>query len=153
MNIAVKAEYINTETMLKGINRLISPELLKVLMEMGHGDEIVFGDANFPAASHAAHLVRADGHTITDLLDAILPLFPLDYAVDYSAILMECNREREPAIWARYEEILANCPDGDKALIRLSKPEFYERAKKACCVVATGESEGFANLIIRKGIV
>ncbi|MDR3142617.1 MAG: hypothetical protein LBU37_12970 [Tannerellaceae bacterium] len=150
MNIVAKVEYTD---MLKGINRLISPELLKVLMEMGHGDEIVFGDANFPAASHARHLVRADGHTITDLLDAILPLFPLDYAVDYSAVLMECNSEREPVIWNRYEEILTNYPDGNKMLVRLSKTEFYERAGKACCVVATSESEGFANLIIRKGVI
>jgi L-fucose mutarotase len=139
--------------MLKGINKRISPELLKVLMEMGHGDEIVFGDANFPAASHTNHLVRADGHTIADLLDAILPLFPLDYAVDYSAVLMECNGEREPVIWLRYEETLTKYPDGGKPFIRLPKPEFYERAKKAYCVVATSESEGFANLIIRKGVV
>jgi L-fucose mutarotase len=139
--------------MLKGINKQISPELLKVLMEMGHGDEIVFGDANFPSASHANHLVRADGHTITDLLDAILPLFPLDYAMDYSAVLMDCNGNREPVIWLRYEEILSKYPYGDKPFIRLPKPEFYERAKKAYCVVATSESEGFANLIIRKGVV
>ncbi|MDR1624173.1 MAG: hypothetical protein LBS04_04285 [Tannerellaceae bacterium] len=139
--------------MLKGINKLISPELLKILMEMGHGDEIVFGDANFPAASHTNHLVRADGHTIIDLLDAILPLFPLDYAVDYSTVLMECNGEREPVIWMRYKDILTKYPDGDKIVVRLPKQEFYERAKKAYCVVATSESEGFANLIIRKGVV
>jgi L-fucose mutarotase len=139
--------------MLKGINKLISPELLKVLMEMGHGDEIVFGDANFPAASHANHLIRADGHTIIDLLDAILPLFPLDYAVDYSAVMMEYNGGREPVIWNRYEEVLTKYPDGNKMFIRLPKPEFYERAKKAYCVVATSESEGFANLIIRKGVI
>jgi L-fucose mutarotase len=138
---------------LNGINKLISPELLKALMEMGHGDEIVFGDTNFPAASHTNLLIRADGHTITDLLDAILPLFPLDYAVDYSAVLMECNGGKEPVIWLRYEEILATYPNGGKMFVRLPKPEFYERAKKAYCVVATSESEGFANLIIRKGVV
>jgi L-fucose mutarotase len=139
--------------MLNGINKLISPELLKILMEMGHGDEIVFGDTNFPAASHTNHLIRADGHTITNLLDAILPLFPLDYAVDYSAALMDCNGGKEPVIWARYKDIVTNYPEGDKMFVRLPKPEFYERAKKAYCVIATGESEGFANLIIRKGVV
>jgi L-fucose mutarotase len=139
--------------MLNGINKLISPELLKILMEMGHGDELVFGDTNFPAASHTNHLIRADGHTITALLDAILPLFPLDYAVDYSAVLMECNGGAEPAIWGRYEDILTKYPEGNKTFVRLPKPEFYERAKKAYCVIATGESEGFANLIIRKGVV
>jgi L-fucose mutarotase len=139
--------------MLKGINPIISPELLKVLMEMGHGDEIVFGDSNFPAASHAQRLVRADGHRITSLLDAILPLFPLDYAVDYSAVLMVYRGDKEPAVWSKYKEQLGAWPDGDKQFLTLPKPEFYERAKRAYCVVATGESEGFANLVIRKGVI
>jgi L-fucose mutarotase len=139
--------------MLKGINPLISPELLKLLMEMGHGDEIVFGDSNFPAASHAQRLVRADGHSITALLDAILPLFPLDYAVDFTAVLMAFRGDTEPAVWSKYREKLEAYPDGDKPLLTLQKPDFYERAKKAYVVVATGESEGFANLIIRKGVI
>jgi L-fucose mutarotase len=139
--------------MLKGISPLLSPELLKLLMEMGHGDEMVFGDSNFPAASHAQRLVRADGHRITALLDAILPLFPLDYAVDYTAVLMAFRGDKEPAVWSKYKETLGAYPDGDKQFLTLPKPEFYERAKKAYCVVATSESEGFANLIIRKGII
>jgi L-fucose mutarotase len=139
--------------MLKGINPIVSPELLKILAEMGHGDEIVFGDSNFPAASHAQRLVRADGHRITSLLDAVLPLFPLDYAVDYSAVLMVYRSDKEPVVWSSYKEKLSACPDGDKAFLTLPKPEFYERAKRAYCVVATGESEGFANLIIRKGVI
>jgi L-fucose mutarotase len=139
--------------MLKGISPLISPELLKVLSEMGHGDEIVFGDSNFPAASHAQRLVRADGHSITTLLEAILPLFPLDYAVDYTAALMVYRGDTEPKVWSRYKEILGAFPDGNKEFLTLQKPDFYERAKKAYCIVATSESEGFANLIIRKGIV
>jgi L-fucose mutarotase len=137
--------------MLKGISPLISPELLKILMEMGHGDEIVFGDGNFPAASHAQCLVRADGHPVTALLEAILPLFPLDYAVDFTAVLMSCARK--PAVWDKYREIAGAYPSGDKLFLTLPKPEFYERAKKAYCVVATGESEAFANLIIRKGVI
>jgi L-fucose mutarotase len=139
--------------MLKGISPLISPELLKILMEMGHGDEIVFGDANFPAASHAQRLVRADGHSITDLLDAILPLFPLDYAVDYTAVLMAYRGEEEPRVWGKYKSRLEAYPDGNKDSLILPKPQFYERATKAYCIVATSESEGFANLIIRKGVI
>ena len=138
--------------MLKGISNLLSPELLKVLMEMGHGDELVLGDSNFPAASHAQRLIRADGHSIPALLDAILPLFPLDYAVDFAAVLMD-NRDTEPVIWKIYREKLALYPDGNKQFLKISKPEFYERAKKAYCVVATGETERFANLIVRKGII
>lgn len=74
--------------MLKGISSLLSPELLKILMEMGHSDEIVLADGNFPAASHAQRLVRCDGHGIPELLDAILPLFPLDVYVDRPVALM-----------------------------------------------------------------
>jgi L-fucose mutarotase len=139
--------------MLKGISALISPELLKILAEMGHGDEIVFGDCNFPAASHSQRLVRADGHSITGMLEAVLPLFPLDYAVDYTAVLMNYNSGTEPKVWSRYREILGRYPDGNKQYITVPKPEFYERASRAYCVVATGESEGFANLLIRKGCV
>ena len=138
--------------MLKGISNLLSPELLKILMEMGHGDEIVLGDGNFPAASHAQRLVRADGHGIPAMLDAIMPLFPLDYVVDFTAVLMD-SRGTEPTVWNIYREKLSAYPDGDKQFLVISKPEFYERAKMAYCVVATGETERFANIIIRKGII
>jgi len=121
-------------------------------MEMGHGDELVLGDGNFPAASYSQRLVRADGHHIPALLDAILPLFPIDYAVDFSAILMN-SVDIEPSIWTLFKEKLATYPDGDKQFLALAKPEFYERAKKAYCIVATSESERFANIIIRKGII
>lgn len=138
--------------MLIGISNLLSPELLKMLMEMGHGDELVFGDSNFPAASYAQRLVRADGHSITAMLDAILPLFPLDFAVDFSAVLMNGNGIK-PAVWNAYSEKLSAYPNGNKQFLMVSKPEFYERAQKAYCVVATSESERFANLIIRKGVI
>jgi L-fucose mutarotase len=138
--------------MLKEISNLISPDLLKIMMEMGHGDELVLGDGNFPAASHAQRLVRADGHTIAAMLDAILPLFPLDYAVDFTAVLMD-SRGAEPEIWKIYKEKLGTYPDGNKQFLVIPKPEFYERAKKAYCVVATGETARFANIIIRKGII
>ena len=139
--------------MLKGISCLISPDLIKMLMEMGHGDEIVFGDSNFPSASHAQRLIRADGHTITDLLNAILPLFPLDYSFENSAVLMACSGESEPVVWSKYKEILSQHPEGSKPFLILTKTEFYHRARQAYCVVATSEKEGFANLIIRKGVI
>lgn len=138
--------------MLKGISGIISPDLLKILAEMGHGDEIAFGDSNFPASYCTKHWIRADGHSITALLDAILPLFPLDYASEYSAILMKHNGQ-EPKVWDIYKEKLQKYPDGDKSFLILSKPEFYERVTNAYCVVATSESEGFANIIVRKGVI
>jgi len=140
--------------MLKLISPLISPDLLKILAEMGHGDEICFGDSNFPGASHSQRIIRADGHTITDLLEAILPLFPLDYAVENSAVLMKYySGDPEPKVWSKYREILGRYPDGNKQFLEIPKPEFYDRASKAYCVVATTEREAFANLIIRKGVV
>lgn len=139
--------------MLKGIDRKISPELIKLLMEMGHGDELVFGDANFPAASHTQRLVRADGYGIAAMLEAILPLFPLDYAVDFSAVLMKYRGDAKPLVWKSYQEQLQKYPDGAKPFVLLSKSEFYDRARNAYAIVATGEQEGFANIIIRKGII
>lgn len=138
--------------MLKGISGLISPDLLKILSEMGHGDEIVFADCNFPVSCCTKHLIRADGHNIPAFLDAILPLFPLDYTNEYSAILMKHNGS-EPKVWDIYKKRLEADPEGGKPFLVLSKPEFYERVSKAYCVVATSESESFANLIIRKGVV
>jgi L-fucose mutarotase len=141
--------------MLKGISKLISPELIKTLMEMGHTDEIVFGDGNFPSGSHSQRLIRADGIAIPDLLDAVLPLFPLDYAEDYSAVLMDyrIRLKEEPPVWAQYRTALGKWPDGEKRFHVIPKPEFYARAAEAYAVVATGESAGFANIILRKGVV
>lgn len=139
--------------MLKGIDPRLSPELLKILAEMGHGDEIVFGDSNFPAASHSRLLVRADGHSAASILDAVLSVFPLDYAVDYSAVVMRNNSVQEPVVWQAYKNILSRDPEGSKPFVQLSKKEFYERASEAYCVIATSENEGFANILIRKGII
>ncbi|MDR2844665.1 MAG: hypothetical protein LBV28_01070, partial [Puniceicoccales bacterium] len=113
----------------------------------------------FPAASRGQlglqHVIRADGHDITSLLGAVLPLFPLDYAVDFTAVLMDYRARlaTEPAVWAKYKAALGAWPDGDKQYLVLPKPDFYERARNAYAIVATGETEGFANIIIRKGVV
>ena len=139
--------------MLKGIDPVLSPELLKILAEMGHGDEIVLGDSNFPAASLAQRIVRADGQSAARMIKAIVSLIPLDYVTDFSAITMQCNNGTEPSVWSSYREILASDPEGSKPFLVLPKKDFYERASKAYCVVATGETEGFANVIVRKGVI
>jgi L-fucose mutarotase len=123
---------------------------------MGHGDDIVFADANFPSVSHASnHLIQCCGHPVLTLLLPVLKLFPLDYAVDYSAILMQVPPayEKEPPIWENLKTLLAREKEGDKPLLFLSKPDFYARAKTAFAVVATGELQGFSNVILRKGII
>lgn len=142
--------------MLRNIPAILSPELLKVLMEMGHGDEIVLADGNFPAATCAKRLVRCDGHGIPELLDAILQLFPLDTKYSqYPAALMQLTPgdSYQPEIWEEYDKIFAAHPDGKPATEQVERFAFYERAKKAFAVVATGEGALYANLILRKGVV
>jgi L-fucose mutarotase len=141
--------------MLKGISPLISPELLKILMEMGHGDEIVIADGNFPAASIAQHLVRADGLGCSALLDAILQLFPLDTYVEKPVGLMQVvpTDPYKPIIWEEYRSIVAKHDPNFKDFEYIERFAFYERAKKAYAVLATGEMALYANIILKKGVV
>lgn len=139
--------------MLKNIDSCISPELLKILMEMGHGDEIVLADGNFPAASHANRLVRLDGNDISAVLAGILHLMPLDAYVEYPVSLMMHGAEVErPSIWKKYEEIVSNEETDFKAQY-LERFEFYERAKSAYAIVATSDNALYANIILKKGVV
>lgn len=140
--------------MLKGISPLISPELLKVLCEMGHGDEIVLADANFPASSLGPKVVRADGIPAPALLAAVLQLIPLDQYDPEHFILMEVvpGDPVVPVIWKEYEEILHRTEPESRASY-LERFAYYERAKKACCIVATGETAQYANMILKKGVV
>ncbi|MUG66868.1 L-fucose mutarotase [Paenibacillus campinasensis] len=141
--------------MLKGISPLISPELIKLLMEMGHADEIVIADGNFPAASHAQRLVRCDGHGVPELLAAILPLFPLDSYVEQPASLMAVmpGDNVETPIWDRYRDIVRDHHPGSDLFETVERFAFYERAKNAYAIVATGETALYANLILKKGVV
>ena len=139
--------------MLKNISPVISPSLLKILMEMGHGDEIVIGDGNFPAASVAKRLIRLDGHGVNEVLGAILKFMPLDTYVDCPVALMDNGDPSDrPPIWAEYAETI-KAEEGEKGVELVERFAFYERAKKAYCVVATGETAIYANIILKKGVV
>jgi L-fucose mutarotase len=143
--------------MLRHIPKNISPELMKALLEMGHGDEIVFADANFPAHSVGHRVIHADGDTITALLESILPFFPLDHFESQNVFLMQVvsGKGEPPKVWGRYEQLLRKY-DAEKAFIQFSLLErqaFYERAKRAYVVVATGEKEKYSNLILKLGVV
>lgn len=118
--------------MLKGISPLISPELIKLLMEMGHADEIVIADGNFPAASHAQRLVRCDGHGVPELLAAILPLFPLDSYVERPVSLMAVmpGDNVETPIWDRYRDIVRDHHPGATCLRRSSGLLFMNGQKR-----------------------
>ena len=140
--------------MLKTIPAILSPELLRIMMEMGHGDEIVIGDGNFPAASCAKRLVRLDGHGVPEILDAILTLFPLETYVDAPVGLMQVvpGDSTVPIIWDEYLNIIER-REGDKKVEYIERFEFYERARKAYAIVATGETALYANIILKKGVV
>lgn len=151
--------------MLKGIPSILSPELLKVLAEMGHGDEIVLADGNFPGESIAVHTVcgktiRADGHGVCELLEGILKIFPLD-TYDQSVYIMERvpgdtvpGHEVPVPIWDEFEKIISPyTEEGKTELGRIERFAFYDRAKKAYAVVQTGEGAQYANIILKKGVV
>ncbi len=147
--------------MLKNIPPILSPELLTVLSEMGHGDRICIGDGNFPGASMAkaknAVLVRADGHGVPELLDAILTVIPLDAYVETPAMLMEtmgCDKDLEIPIWDTYKEIIAKHDErGASAVGHYERFEFYEQAKNCYCILQSGESAIYANIILQKGVI
>ena len=139
--------------MLKGISPVISPELLKILCEMGHGDEIVIGDGNFPAAANARRLVRLDGHGVPEVLDAVLKLIPLDTYVESPAVLMATGEgEPTPEIWDAYEDIIT-LNNGETNISTIERFAFYERTRSAYAVIATGETAIYANIILKKGVI
>ena len=139
--------------MLKHVPKIVSPELLKVLCEMGHGDEIVIADANFPSETNGQRVVRADGLGGEELLDAILELIPLDTYADYNFLLMQTTKgDPTPEIWANYKKI-AEAKDDNLKLGYLERYEFYNRSRKAYAVVASGEEAIYANIIIKKGVI
>jgi len=141
--------------MLKGIPNIISPDLMHTLMSMGHGDELVLADGNFPADSHAQRLVRADGLDVCLLLEAIMEFFPLDAFVDDPAVVMavvDPTADRPP-IWEDFQRILAAKEGNWIKLTPIERHAFYARAREAYCVVATSETALYANLILKKGVV
>ena len=142
--------------MLKGIPKILSPELLKILCEMGHSDELTIGDGNFPGNSNAKQVIRMDGHGVPEILDAILKLIPLDTYVEYPVMLMEkVPGDTVPCpIWDTYKEIVAKYDDrGAEAFTNIERFAFYERAKQSNFVIQSGEAAVYANIILKKGVI
>ncbi len=143
---------------LNHIPKILSPDLLKVLCEMGHGDTLVLADGNFPAESIGKNsiVIRADGHNIPELLDAILSLFPLDSYVKEPVALMKVapGDSVNTPIWEEYARLVQKYdPQGMHAIRQVERLAFYEEAKKAYAIVATGEAALYANIILKKGVV
>ncbi len=140
--------------MLLGISPLMSPELLAILYRMGHGDEIVLADAHFPGESCNDLVVRADGLKVADLLDAILPLFALDTYVDSPVVMMAPvpGDALDPEVEARYRAAVDKVWPETAPIAQIERFAFYERTRKAFCVVMTGETAKYGNIILKKGV-
>lgn len=140
--------------MLKGISPLISPDLLKTLCEMGHGDEIVFADAHFPGHSVHRNVLRADGLKIADLLEAVLPLFELDSYDDHPVVMMAAVKGDmlDPEVERSYLTSIQNTNPDIRSVHRMDRFDFYRRASDAFAVVMTGETAKYGNIIIKKGV-
>jgi L-fucose mutarotase len=140
--------------MLKGISPLISPELLALLSRMGHGDQIVLADAHFPGESTNSRCIRADGLLIADLLDAILPLFELDFYIDAPLLMMAPvdGDALDPSVEASYDTVVKKWVPQTVAISRLERFAFYGEAASAFAVVMTGDTAKYGNLILTKGV-
>lgn len=143
--------------MLKGIPQILSPELLCALDQMGHGDELVIADGNFPCHSVGKNsiVIRADGHGVPEILDAILQLFPLDTYTEKPVGLMEVVKgdNVETPIWDVYEDILNKHEPAHHDIEYIERFHFYERAKGAYLIISTGEKALYANILLKKGVV
>lgn len=138
--------------MLKNMDKLLDGDLLKILCDMGHGDEIVIADANFPAVTCAKRLIRLPGVDGVRALRAIMSVFPLDTYCDYPAVVMALTDSdvrkgmERPAIWGSFQRYVGH-------LSELERFAFYERAKNAYCIVQTGEERQYGNVLLVKGVV
>jgi L-fucose mutarotase len=151
--------------MLKNIPKILTPDALKALAEMGHGDELVIADGNFPASSICRRvggpvMLRADGHGGLDILRAVMCLLPLDTYSDpnvmFQAVVPGDKNipTGDPPIWALYREAIEKTEKPENIHIgTIERFAFYERAAKAFCVIATGEAALYANIIIKKGVI
>ena len=144
--------------MLKGIPEILSPELLYALSRMGHGDELVIADGNFPCHSVGKNsvVVRADGHGVAEILDAVLELIPLDtYSEKPVALMAVCDGDDcgTPTLWQDYEKILENRESGNHTTEYMERFAFYKRAENAFLIIATSEKAIYANILLKKGVV
>ena len=141
--------------MLKHIPKILSPDLMKILLEMGHSDEIVIADGNFPASTCGKRLIRCDGHGVPEVLSAILEFFPLDTYSEHSVCLMQvvAGDKIKPVIWQEYKDIVEKMEPTGLEFEFVERFEFYERAKNAYAVIATSEAALYANIILKKGVV
>lgn len=141
--------------MLRNIPSILSPDVLWTLRAMGHGDDVVIADANFPATALGARCHRLDGLKATDVLQAVLTVLPLDQYVPNPAVVMEVvdDRNAVPPIVAQFQAITTSTADNPATLDRLERFAFYERARSAFAIIQTGETRLYGNIILKKGVI
>ncbi len=141
--------------MLRGLNPLLSPDLLHALAAMGHGDEIVIADANFPGSSTGEEVIRLDGISATAALEAVLQVMPLDSFVSDPALVMQVvgKPDEVPPVVAEFQEIIDRVADAPARIGGLERFAFYERARKGYVVLQTGETRLYGNIILKKGVI
>ena len=140
--------------MLKGISPVISPELLQILSEMGHGDELVLADAHFPGHQLHSKTLRADGIGIDTLLDGITPLFEFDSYCEAPLIMMAAveGDELDLSVEQKYTQAIRKHNQEDLKVQRIDRFDFYDRVEQAFAVVITGETAKYGNILIKKGV-
>ena len=143
--------------MLKGIPKIISPDLIKILSEMGHGDYICIGDGNFPGESMGenSYVVHMEGHNVPEILDAVLSLIPVDTFVEKPVSVMAVpENEEEPVIWKKYREILdKHEPSRPEIIEEIERFAFYDKARGSYCIIQSSEAALYANIIVQKGVI
>lgn len=141
--------------MLKGISSIVSPEILKTISEMGHGDELLLADGNYPIFGQPDNVLRLDGHGIPQILEAILKLYPLDEYVENPVTFMDVLPDDPyvPTIWEEYESIISSSEASKIGITKIHKSAFYEQGKKTFAVIKTSERALYANVILKKGVV
>lgn len=144
--------------MLKKIPSILPPELIKTMMEMGHGDELVIADGNFQCNEYGRRVIRMDGHNIPEILEAVLEFLPLDLYVENPIVLMEVvpGDDVKTPIWDKYRKIIEKSDESkglENGFLHMERFEYYDRAKKAFAIIATSEPALYANIILKKGVV
>lgn len=141
--------------MLKKIPEILSPSLVKALMEMGHGDTVVIADGNFPAYSQGVPVIDGDGHTVLEYLDAILPFFPLDPYTEKPVSLMEVSKGDAtiPTVWDDYKKSIEKEGYTVDIIDEVERFAFYEASKKSYVIISTSDRALYGNIILQKGVV
>lgn len=145
--------------MLKGINKIFTGDLLKILCDMGHGDELVIVDANFPAETMGKRVIKLPGSEGTEILEAVLELFPLDHILSEPVVLLDMEpKDRKtgmeaPEIWKDFQNIVNKKAGSTANIGRMSRQEFYNRSKQAYAIIQTGEERLYGDILLVKGVI